>query len=59
MKTLEVWQDWNGNVVFSRPLEDIQSLDISDETLSITLKDYFSNEFSLVNDGMHYSFKIV
>jgi hypothetical protein len=60
MKTLTVWEDWDGNIIFNKSLDDIQTLNISiiDEKLSIVLVDGFFKTFSIKNDGMNYSFNV-
>ena len=59
MKTLEVWNDGDGKIVYKELLENIEELEILEgNTLSVVLKNGFVKLWYLIEDGFNYSFKV-
>jgi hypothetical protein len=58
MKNLEVWSDSNGALVFKESLGNIEKLEVSGESLYVILKNGFSKEFLLIENGFGYSFRV-
>ena len=58
MKTLKIWEDWDGKIVFEKSLDEIEVLKIEFESIKIILDDGFSKTFSILDDGFNYSFSI-
>ena len=59
-KNLEIWEDWDGKIIFHENLENIElEINIICNFIGVTMKkSLFYREFSLEDDGLHYSFTI-